>query len=173
MPYVLMVHRIQIYVLPPQCLTPVLLLKQCCDCFSFQICFWSSLQIYVLSLFIVVSLIFKRYPWGHLSNAAHKFLYLWTQRASLSCRFPEQLLERRKGVDLGAMLNIKREPRTVVSSELNWDELTSSSTQFEWVKRSGVQNFWNCHLISTVTALVLSRNPTTLDEQMSAGVSKV
>lgn len=116
---------------------------------------------------------FQKVPLSHLSNAAHKFLYLWTQRASLSCRFPEQLLERRKGVDLGAMLNIKREPRTVVSSELNWDELTSSSTQFEWVKRSGVQNFWNCHLISTVTALVLSRNPTTLDEQMSAGVSKV
>ena len=63
--------------------------------------------------------------------------------------------------------------KQLLGFRLGWVLLTSSSMQFEWVKRLGVQNFWNCHLISTMTALVLSRNPTTLDEQMSVGISEV
>lgn len=74
MPYVLMVHWIQIYVLLPQCHISVLLLKQLSDCLSFQICIRISLQIYVLSLFIVVFLIFKRYPWVTFQMQQHKFL---------------------------------------------------------------------------------------------------
>ena len=45
-------------------------------------------------------------------------------------------MERRKEVDFGVMRNIKREPRTVLSSELNGDEAATglqarvSSTHF-------------------------------------------
>lgn len=115
MPYVLMVHRIQIYVLPPQCLTPVLLLKQCCDCFSFQICFWSSLQIYVLSLFIVVSLIFKRYPWVTF-QMQHTSFFTCEHKGPLSPVDSRTTSGKKKGGGFGGDAQYKK--RTQDSGEL-------------------------------------------------------
>lgn len=76
---------------------------------------------------------FQKVPLSHFSNAATQVSLVVNTKGLSPCRFPEQLLERRKGVDLGVMLNIKREPRTVVSSELNWDE---AATGFQAGARS-------------------------------------
>ena len=99
MPYVQMVHRIQIPILPAQCHTP-----------SF---FWNnavtplhpkyvseSLFRFTFYLYCCV-LDFQKVPLSHFSNAAHKFLYLWIQGPLCPVDSPKNLWKEERRWILG------------------------------------------------------------------------
>lgn len=115
-----------------QCLTPVLLLKQCYDCFSFQICFW-SLQICFIFIYCCF-LDFQKVPLSHLSNAAHKFLTC-EHKGPLSPVDSLTTSGKKKGGGFGGfMLNIKRETpdRGELRTELRWTSLPPARSLSEW-----------------------------------------